>query len=164
VGRTGATMVNGWKGALVKDWTFTNAISLSSGLPLTPTVGGIRSTTTGTGIVGNLRASATGLPVNDAPAGETFNYGAFVIPVAGQFGNAGRDTIIGPATFSLNASINRTIRVGERHNMDIRFDATNALNHVTFSTFNTTVGSNNIGLLSGPSNMRSMTATVRFRW
>ena len=163
-GRAGGALVNGWKGAVFKDWTFTNAITVGSGRPLTPTVGGVRATTTGTGITGNLRANATGLPANDAPSGETFNYGAFVIPAAGQFGNAGRDTIIGPSMFSLSASLNRTIRIGERHNMDIRFDAANALNHVTFSTFNTTVGSNNIGLLSGPSNMRSMTATVRFRW
>ena len=149
---------------MFKDWTFTNAISVGSGRPFTPTLGGVRSTTTGTGITGSLRASATGLSANDAPAGETFNYGAFVIPLAGQFGNAGRDTIIGPAMFSLNASLNRTIRIGERHNMDIRFDALNALNHVTFSAINTTVGSNNIGLLSSPSAMRSMTATLRFRW
>ena len=96
VGRTGASMVNGWKGALVKDWTFTNNISVSSGLPLTPTVGGMRATTTGTGITGSLRASATGLPVSDAPAGEPFNFAAFALPAAGQWGNAGRNTITGP--------------------------------------------------------------------
>ncbi|HEY1496889.1 MAG TPA: TonB-dependent receptor, partial [Candidatus Solibacter sp.] len=164
VGRTGATMVNGWKGALVKDWTFTNAISLSSGLPLTPTVGGIRSTTTGTGITGSLRASATGLPVNDAPAGEPFNFAAFTLPAAGQWGDAGRNTITGPVQFGLNASLGRVFRIGERKSIDLRFDATNALNHVTFRSFNTTIGSNNLGLLSGPSNMRSMMATLRFRF
>uniref|UniRef100_Q01XU2 TonB-dependent transporter Oar-like beta-barrel domain-containing protein n=1 Tax=Solibacter usitatus (strain Ellin6076) TaxID=234267 RepID=Q01XU2_SOLUE len=164
VGRTGATMVNGWKGALVKDWTFTNSISLSSGLPLTPTVGGIRSTTTGTGITGSLRASATGLPVNDAPAGEPFNFAAFTLPAAGEWGNAGRNTITGPVQFGLNASLGRVFRIGERKSIDLRFDATNALNHVTFRSFNTTIGSNNLGLLAGASNMRSMLATLRFRF
>ena len=164
VGRTGASMVNGWRGALVKDWTFTNNISLSSGLPLTPTLGGIRSTTTGTGITGSLRASATGLPVSDAPAGQPFNFAAFALPAAGQFGNAGRNTITGPMQFGLSASLGRLFRIGERRSADLRFDAQNALNHVTFRGFNTTIGSNSLGLLSGPSNMRSMTATLRFRF
>jgi len=164
VGRAGGTLVNGWKGALLKDWTFTNAISIGSGRPLTPTVGGVRATTTGTGITGAQRADATGLPANAAPSGETFNYAAFAIPALGQWGDAGRDTITGPMTFSLNASLGRVFRIGERHSIDLRYDVTNALNHVTFTGFNTTVGSNNIGLLSGPSAMRAMTATIRFRW
>ena len=66
VGRGGGMLINGWKGTVLKDWTLTNTISVGSGLPLTPTVGGVRSTTTGTGITGSLRANATGQPVDDA--------------------------------------------------------------------------------------------------
>jgi hypothetical protein len=164
VGRGGGMLIQGWKGTLLKDWTLTNSITVGSGLPLTPTLGGVRATTTGTGITGSLRADATGLPVNAAASGQPFNYLAFAIPAAGQWGNAGRDTIPGPTQFSLNGSLGRTFRVTERKSIDLRFDATNALNHVTFSSFNTTIGSNNLGLLSNPSNMRSMTATLRFRF
>ncbi len=164
VGRGGGMLIQGWKGTLLKDWTFTNAISLGSGMPLTPTVGGVRSTTTGSGITGSLRADATGLPVDSAAPGQPFNYLAFAIPAPGQWGNAGRDTIIGPTQFSLNGSLGRTFRVTERKSIDLRFDATNALNHVTFTRFNTTIGSNTLGQLSNPSNMRSLTATLRFRF
>ena len=163
-GRGGGTLIQGRKGALLKDWTVTNSISLGSGMPLTPTVGGVRSTTTGTGITGNLRADATGLPVDAAAPGQPFNYLAFAIPAAGQWGTAGRDTITGPTQFSLNGSLGRTFRVAERKSIDLRFEATNALNHVTFRSFNTTIGSNNLGLLSNPSAMRSLTATLRFRF
>ncbi len=164
VGRGGGMLINGWKGALLKDWTLTNSIGVGSGMPLTPTVGGVRSTTTGTGITGSLRADATGLPVNAALAGQPFNYLAFAIPAAGQWGNAGRNTITGPMQFSLNGGLSRTFRLTERRSVDLRFDAANALNHVTFRSFNTTIGSNNLGLLSNPSNMRSLTATLRFRF
>jgi hypothetical protein len=102
--------------------------------------------------------------VDAAAPGQPFNYLAFSIPAAGQWGNAGRDTITGPRQFSLNGSLGRTFRVTERKSIDLRFEATNALNHVTFRSFNTTIGSNNLGLLSNPSNMRSMTATLRFRF
>ncbi|MCX6628371.1 MAG: TonB-dependent receptor [Candidatus Solibacter sp.] len=164
VGRGGGTLVNGWKGALLKGWTLTNNIGLSSGSPLTPTMGGTRSTTTGTGITGSLRANATGLAVSDTPAGQPFNFLAFTAPVVGQWGNAGRNTITGPTQFSLNGSLGRNFRVTERKNIDLRFEAQNALNHVTFRSFNTTIGSNSLGLLSSPSSMRSLTATLRFRF
>jgi hypothetical protein len=35
---------------------------------------------------------------------------------------------------------------------------------VSFRGFNTTIGSNNLGLLANPSNMRSLLATLRFRF
>ena len=164
VGRGGGTLVNGWKGALLKGWTVTNNISISSGTPLTAIVGGARSTTTGTGITGSLRANATGLAVDDSAAGQPFNYRAFTIPLAGEWGDAGRNTIIGPMQFGLNASLGRNFRITERKNLDLRFDALNALNHVTFRSFNTTIGSNNLGLLANPINMRALTATLRFRF
>ena len=96
-------------------------------------MGGVSSTTTGTGITGSLRANATGLPVDAAAPGQPFNYLAFALPAPGQWGNAGRDTIIGPSQFSLNGSMGRTFRLNERKSIDLRFDATNALNHVTFT-------------------------------
>jgi hypothetical protein len=164
VGRGGGMLVNGWKGTLLKDWTLTNAITAGSGMPLTPTVGGVRSTTTGTGITGSLRADATGLPANASAAGQPFNYLAFAIPLPGQWGDAGRNTISGPAQFALNGSLGRTFRVTERKSIDVRFDALNALNHVTFRSFNTTIGSNTVGLLANPIAMRSLTATLRFRF
>jgi hypothetical protein len=145
VGRGGGMLIQGWKGTLLKDWTLTNTISVWQRLPLTPTVGGVRATTTGTGITGSLRADATGLPVNAAAAGQPFNYLAFALPAAGQWGNAGRDTITGPTQFSLNGSAGRTFRMTERKSIDLRFDATNALNHVTIRSFNTTIGSNTWG-------------------
>jgi hypothetical protein len=164
VGRGGGTLVNGWKGALLKDWTLQNNITVASGAPLTAIIGGNRSTTTGTGITGSVRANATGLSVSDAPPGEPFNFAAFVAPPAGQFGNAGRNTITGPMQFNLRGQISRVFRIGERRSADLQFAATNALNHVTFSGFNTTIGSNSLGLLTGPSAMRSLTATLRFRF
>jgi hypothetical protein len=164
VGRGGGMLINGWKGTLLKDWTLTNTISVGSGLPLTPVIGGVRSTTTGTGITGSLRANATGQPVDEGAAGQPFNYLAFALPAPGQWGNAGRNTITGPTQFSLNAGLGRTFRVSERRSIDLRFDAVNALNHVTFRSFNTTIGSNSLGLLSAPSAMRSLTATLRFRF
>jgi len=162
-GKAGGTLLKGWKGVLAKDWTFTNSFNWRLGTPLTALVAG--ETVTGTGITGTLRANATGLPIA-APAGshEAFNLAAFSIPAAGQWGTAGRNTIIGPTVWGLNASMGRVFRLGERRSADLRFDANNFLNHVVVSGWGTTVNGYNYGLPTGTQGMRSLTANLRFRF
>jgi hypothetical protein len=164
VGTRGGTLVNGWKGAALKDWTLMTNITIQSGAPLTPIAGGVRATGVGTGAsTVNIRAEATGEAVDAPYAGAPFNLAAFANPASGLWGNAGRDTIIGPSTFGLNASAGRVIRLGERRSVDLRFDATNALNHVVFRSWVTTLGQQ-FGALGSAGAMRSLTATLRFRF
>jgi hypothetical protein len=164
VGTSGGTLVNGFKGALLKDWTFQNSISLRTGSPLTAISGGNRATTTGTGITGSVRADATGLPLSTATPGDGFNISAFAAPAAGLWGDAGRNTIPGPIVFSLNGSLSRVFRIGERRSIDLRFDATNALNHPTITGWGTTINNSTFGLPTAASQMRKMTANLRFRF
>ena len=164
VGTSGGTLVNGFKGALLKDWTFQNGITLRTGSPLTAISGGNRATTTGTGITGSVRADATGLPLSPATPGDGFNTSAFAAPAAGLWGDAGRDTIPGPLVFSLNGSLSRVFRIGERRSIDLRFDATNALNHATITGWGTTVNNSTFGLPTAASAMRKLTANIRFRF
>jgi hypothetical protein len=162
MGVNGGTMLNGWKGALIKDWTVSGNITVRSGNPFTATVGGNRSQILGTAVSNTLRADATGLPVE--AAGMLFNTAAFAAPEAGDWGNAGRNTIPGPAVFSLNTSLGRIIRLGERRSADFQVQAQNLLNHVTITSWSTVLGANNFGLASGAAAMRSVTASVRFRF
>ena len=162
VGRGGGTLVDGWKAVVFKGWVVQNTITLASGSPLTPVLGGVRSTTSGTGITGSLRADATGLSVTDAAPGQPFNYAAFAVPAPGVWGNASRNSIIGPSQFTLNGSLSRNFRIAERKSVNFSLQAQNALNHVSFRSFNTTIGSINLGQLASPSNMRVINATMRF--
>ncbi|SPE26783.1 conserved hypothetical protein [Candidatus Sulfopaludibacter sp. SbA6] len=162
VGTRGGTLVNGWKGTLLKDWTLSTNITVGSGLPLSAIV---PSTTRGTGVTGTLRPNLTGLSIYAATiAGSNLNAAAFAVPGAGEWGDAGRNIISGPGQFSLNASAGRTFRLGERKNVDIRFDATNALNHVVFTNWNTTVGNAQFGFPTSANAMRSFNATLRFHF
>jgi trimeric autotransporter adhesin len=162
-GRAGGTLVKGWKGALLKDWTFTNSFSYRVGSPLTASVAG--AIAGGTGIANTLRADATGLSLA-APhgSGEAFNLAAFTTPPSGQWGTAGRNTISGPATWGINGSLGRVFRLGERRSADLRFDASNILNHVVVNGWSTVVNAYNYGLPTGTQPMRSMTANLRFRF
>jgi hypothetical protein len=155
-----AALLKGWKATVLKDWTISPNLTLASGTPETPI---LATTTRGTGITGQVRPEVVGA-LYPATAGYPFNINAFATPPVGQWGNAGRDIVTGPTVFSLNASAARTIRIAERKNLDIRFDSTNVLNHVTFTGYNMTVFGNQFGLPTGVSNMRSFTMTARFHF
>ena len=157
----GGTLLSGWRGALLKEWTIATTINVGTGTPLTPQV---PNTTAGTGVNGVLRPDVTGVPLFPAPSGYAFNPAAFVAAPAGQYGDAGRSIITGPLHFSLNGSLGRTFRLKDRYSLDLRVDATNALNHVTYTSYITNVGPQ-FGLLSTNTNaMRSLVTNLRLRF
>jgi hypothetical protein len=95
-----------------------------------------------------------------AAQGRYLNPAAYSAPLAGQWGTAGRNSIVGPSQFTLNASLGRTFA----DNLDLRIDSTNALNHVTYPNWNTTVTSSQFGLPATANAMRSVQATLRWRF
>jgi hypothetical protein len=161
MGMGGGTLLSGWRGALFKEWTFATQITVGSGLPLTPIY---FAAVPGTGFTNTIRPEYTGAPLYAAPAGSFLNPAAYTAPLTGQWGNAGRNSITGPAQFSLNASIGRTFRLNDRFNLDFRLDSTNLLNHVNYTNWDATVNSAQFGLPTGANAMRSVLTTVRLRF
>ena len=161
IGLGGATLLSGWKGALYKDWTFATLITAGSGLPQTPVY---LAPVEGTGVTGTIRPDYTGAPLYAPPQGFFLNPAAYIAPAPGHWGNAGRNSITGPAQFSLNASLGRTFRLTDRLNLDLRVDSTNALNHVTYTAWNTTINNAQFGLAAAANGMRSIQTTVRVRF
>ena len=149
------------KGRLLKDWTFTSQVTTGSGLPLTPTY---FSPVGATGIIGASRPRLTGTSPEPITDGTYANPEAFAAPAVGEWGNASRNSITGPSQFSMNASVARTFRVGERVNMDWRIDATNVLNRVTFAGVNTQIISPQFGLPNRTNDMRRLRTSFRFRF
>ncbi|HEV8042726.1 MAG TPA: carboxypeptidase regulatory-like domain-containing protein [Bryobacteraceae bacterium] len=161
-GTSGGTLLSGWKGALAKDWTFATTLTAGSGLPETPII--LQRVATGTGVTGTVRADYIGGSLDPTLPGYGFNIDAFAKPLPGQWGDAGRGIITGPVQFNLNASAGRVFRIGERRSIDIRYDATNVLNHVTYTSWNTTLGNAQFGLPVSANAMRSMQLTLRIRF
>ena len=162
-GRTGGALVGGWKGVLLKDWGIGTSISMGTGSFLTVSSGGARGATKG----GSNRADATGQPAMAIPANEPtwlFNENAFATPVAGTWGNSGRDVIRGPFRISVNGSANRTFRFGERLRMTFNMQATNILNSVVVTGWNTSLASNTYGQVNGVGAMRNVSTGLRFNF
>jgi hypothetical protein len=173
VGIGGGSLLTGWRGKLLRRWTVLGQIVAGSGLPQTPIY---LAAVPGTGVTGSIRPKVTGAPVYDAPAGFHLNAAAYTAPLAGQWGDARRNSITGPNTFTLNASLARTFRLKDRYNLDLRVDSTNLLNHVVFTSWNTTlnpvsnpainpaVNSPLFGLPAAANAMRSLLVTTRLRF
>ncbi len=161
MGLHGGTLLSGWRGELFKDWTFAAQLTAGSGLPETPIYA---VPVAGTGVTGSIRPDYTGAPLYAAPPGLFLNPAAYAAPVAGQWGNAARDSITGPFQLTVNASLGRTFRLSDRFNLDLRVDSANPLNHPTFTAWNTTANSVQFGLPASTNAMRSMQTTLRLRF
>jgi trimeric autotransporter adhesin len=173
VGLGGGALLGGWRGKLLRRWTVTGQITTANGLPQTPIY---LAAVTGTGSTGSIRPKLTGESVYNAPAGFHLNASAYAAPLAGQWGDAGRNSITGPSQFTLNAQLQRTFRLKDRYNLDVRVDSTNLLNHVVFNSWNTTLNpasnpsvnpalnSPLFGLPAAANAMRSLQTTLRLRF
>jgi trimeric autotransporter adhesin len=161
MGLKGGTLLSGWKGALLKEWVASTSVTVGSGLPQTPIY---LVPVPGTGVTGTIRPDYTGAPLYSAPAGLFLNPSAYTAPAPGQWGNAARNSITGPAQFVLNASLGRTFRLNDRFHLDLRVDSTNALNHVAFTSWNTIINNAQFGLPAAANAMRSMQTVLRLRF
>jgi hypothetical protein len=173
VGLGGGSLLSGWRGKLLKRWTALGQIAGGSGLPQTPIY---LAAVTGTGFTGSIRPNVTDASLYDAPAGFHLNAAAYTAPLTGQWGDARRNSITGPNTFTFNASLARTFRLKDRYNLDLRVDSTNLLNHVVFTAWNTTLNpasnpavnpalnSPLFGLPAAANAMRSLQTTMRLRF
>jgi hypothetical protein len=156
MGLGGGTLLSGWVGRLVKGWTFVTTATAGTGLPETPIYAALVQ---GTGVTGSIRPDATGISVYSPASGRNLNPAAFEPPASGHWGDVGRNSVTGPAQFTLNASMGRSF---SRYNL--RFDATNALNHVTYPSWNTTITSAQFGLPMTANAMRVVQATLQVRF
>jgi len=161
MGMHGGTLLQGWRGTLFKEWTGIAALNAGTGLPGTPIY---FATVPGTGFTGTIRPNLTGAPIYHGGAGYFLNASAYAAPAAGSWGNARRDSITGPSQFSFDTSMSRTFRLREPLHLDVKIDATNLLNHITYTSWNTTVNSTTFGLPTAANPTRTLEITGRMRF
>jgi hypothetical protein len=91
-------------------------------------------------------------------------------PLPGKRGTLGQRTITGPGTWRLDGSMSKTFRVTESKQVQLRFDATNVLNHPDpFGTMgsapNYNINSDGFGTIAGKGNQnRRFQGQLRFQF
>ena len=147
------------------DWSLSGSYTIESGTPFTPRIiGSFADVARGTN--GTLRADYNGLPVTLANPGinEWFNTAAFEAPAPGTYGDAGRNSVIGPGAVILNMALAKDFSFSDTRNLEVRWQASNALNTPQFTTIDTVVSSPTFGKVVGVGSMRTMQLVARFRF
>ena len=128
--------------AILGGWQTGGIVTLQSGVPGTLGIGGVDNAATSDG--GYDRPVATGASPyasNQTPS-RWLNPAAFTEAAPGFFGNVGRNTIIGPGIFNLDAEVHKAFHIHENHKLEFRAEAFNSLNHPNW-------GMPNLNILSG---------------
>jgi hypothetical protein len=93
-----------------------------------------------------------------------FNPNAFTAPAAGTYGNASRNSIELPGTVAISGSLSRTVTLGETRSLELRLNASNALNTVQYANVGTQINSQTFGQVTSAAPMRSLSYIARFRF
>jgi hypothetical protein len=152
------------------NWQFSGITTIQSGTPYTAQILGNLSNRAGTAAISSLRANATGEPVqlprSQRNTEEYFNTAAFSLPDAGEYGDAGRNTIPGPGTVNFNMSLDKMITISREHGLrgDFRIESDNIFNTPHFSGLSTVVNGNGFGRVTSVGAMRSVIFSLRLRF
>ncbi len=152
--------------AIFGDWQWSGDWTIASGLPFTPRLlGNIADVNRGTN--GTLRPDVVpgqSVSLANPSIGEWFNKAAFVAPPMGQFGNARRNSIIGPTSKVFDMAFTKVISLKEARVLEFRAQGTNIFNIPNYSSIDSNLNSPTFGRVTAVGGMRQFTLTARFRF
>ena len=154
-------------------WQWSGSFTIGSGFYYTPRVLG-GAVDISRGVSGSQRANAVAgavISLGNPTTAEWFNTAAFCAPgpaclnaAGSSLGDAGRSIIEGPAQFTFNMAMSKTITIKESRALELRIQGNNIFNTAYFSGINTTVNSFTFGQVTGVGNMRRVTMVARLRF
>ena len=166
-GKRYANELESWKNGLAAGWSVAGIITAQSGFPFTPQLSYNPSNNgdTRNPVRPFLNPNFAGSVVLGKPS-QWFNPAAFIAPpsASGFFGNAGRDTYIGPGLATWDFSVLKDTKIHERLSMQFRAELFNILNRANFNTPNLIVftppTATNLTGLSGTAGAITSTSTA----
>jgi hypothetical protein len=156
---------------LVGGWNINGTVLMSSGLPYNVQLGVDNALNGGTrGSVGNQRPNVVGNPVLDSGRPHSqlvsayFNTAAFARPAIGQYGNLGRDALIGPAFSQTNMALAKQFVLPKERlgRFEFRAEFFNLLNQVNFNNPDLTQTSPTFGRLTSAKDPRIVQFGLRY--
>ena len=156
--------VKGWQKDVFGGWTTTAIFSAHTGTPYTVRVFSTNQACQNVPGTNSERANQAGIASLANPTtAEWFNTGAFNIPAGSCFGDAARNSVIGPGAFVANTAVTKFIPIGRDglRRVDFTWNVSNILNHPNFTGLSTVLGSRTFGQITSVGSMRSMTLGAR---
>ncbi|MCU1235093.1 MAG: TonB-dependent receptor, plug [Candidatus Solibacter sp.] len=123
-----------WMDQIVGGWSLSGVLLFQQGYPMT--VGsGVR--TTGSGGYANYSGSRKDGTVLKQGNGVFYftpeEIAKFSIPGAGELGNSGRNSFLGPPLFNIDSALLKYFPIHDRHRITFRAEFANVLNHAQFN-------------------------------
>lgn len=155
-------------GALFSGWQLSGIISMQSGAPFDVT---ILDPSNRLGATPGSSASRPDLvrdPRMTHPTADGWlNEAAFVVPRNAdgtyRYGTLGRNSLLGPGYFNLDAGLTRDLRLGGNRRLQLRWEVFNVTNHPSYGLPNANLGSPDFGTIrSTVSTPRQMQFGLKF--
>lgn len=142
VGKGKRFLNHGVASSILGGWQLNSIISASSGFPV-EAVDGINQSNSNTNVD---RPNSTGLPgqLSHPTTGEWFNIAAFQLQPFGSYGNAARNSIIGPGIMDWDFSMLKNFMFTEQRFLQFRFECFNCANHPNFGDPGNTLTANQL--------------------
>jgi trimeric autotransporter adhesin len=155
---------------ILEGFSISGSYKFATGTWLSPSFASSVSTTLcGTG--GAMRPNLTGEPIYASGGGlhQWFNPGAYEAPTntpgyCDYFGNAPRNSILGPGTVTNNMALSKTAQLGDTRSLELRATLTNVFNTVQYTGVGTTVNLPTFGQVTSAGQMREFQFMARFRF
>ncbi|MBM3797594.1 MAG: TonB-dependent receptor [Acidobacteria bacterium] len=147
---------------LAGGWSLGGILTLAAGTPINLSVVGNPSNA---GLMD--RPNVVGqwhLPRGERTLQRFFNTSAFVPNSAFQYGNAGRNLLLGPGRMNYDFSAYKNFGITERLNMQFRFEAFNFTNTPFFGAPVAQVGNRNIGVISSADTPRNLQLGLKLQF
>lgn len=140
-------------------WQLNGILFTQSGLWFSPVLQ--TSTTNGT----SSRPNVIGTVHYPKTLNHWFDPSAYGNPPAYTYGNARRNSLVGPGRTNLDASIFKTFPIHEQTEFQLRFEAFNVFNHPQFGYPNSSIGNVQAGqITSTVGNARNLQLSGRFQF
>jgi carboxypeptidase family protein/TonB-dependent receptor-like protein len=148
-------------------WKFAGIAAVQDGMPFTVTSGKDNSLTG----VNADRPNVLGNPVlsTDRPKTQVltqfFDTTQYVANLPGQYGNSGRNTLIGPGLVTFDLSMGKHFSISENQLLEFRCDAFNAFNRANFANPNSNLSSGKaFGQITSAGAGRTLQLALRFQF
>jgi hypothetical protein len=91
---------------------------------------------------------------------------AYATPTAGTFGSMQRGSFTGPGFTNLDASLHKAFNMpyNEKHQLAIRFEAFNSLNHPNWNNPNLSLSSSTFGRIAGTAPLRQLQLAAKYQF
>jgi hypothetical protein len=151
---------NGLLSALGRGWQVTGIMTLQSGSPFTVNLG-TDVANIGSGPAQRPNVSCDPNAGGAGTAQQWFNTSCFSLPAPYTFGNSGRNTVIGPGYADVDLGVQRSIRLSNGAQLQLRWEIFNLLDRVNFDTPNRTAFTANFGRIFSAEPARQMQVGVK---